>query len=282
MSRPFRAIRLLRRPASLLPAVLLPVLLAGCSGLTGTGDLDWAERYTAYAIEHFAHENGGYYDTLADQADLFVRTRGTYDGAVPSGNSQMVHNLVDLFELTGNRDYAERAARDLASFATPMRERGGAMMHMLHALHRLMKVAPGTVQTDAHAAEDDGPVQLAIAPETLALQDGAGTLTVTLTIAEGYHLGSGVAAGDVVAATTLSIVGADNTALRVHWPDGERKRYPFSDVPLDVYEGEVAVRVEVSVDGEVPDTLTLQLGYQACTDQLCEQPATVSVDVALR
>ena len=41
MSRPFRAIRLLRRPASLLPAVLLPVLLAGCSGLTGTGDLDY-------------------------------------------------------------------------------------------------------------------------------------------------------------------------------------------------------------------------------------------------
>ena len=41
MSRPFRAIRLLRRPASLLPAVLLPVLLAGCSGLTGTGELDY-------------------------------------------------------------------------------------------------------------------------------------------------------------------------------------------------------------------------------------------------
>ena len=41
MSRTSRATRLLRRPASLLPAVLLPVLLAGCSNLTGTGDLDY-------------------------------------------------------------------------------------------------------------------------------------------------------------------------------------------------------------------------------------------------
>ncbi|XAL99705.1 DUF255 domain-containing protein [Phycisphaeraceae bacterium D3-23] len=248
----------------------------------GDDYLDWAERYTAFAIEHFAHDNGGYYDTLADQQDLFVRTRGTYDGAVPSGNSQMIHNLVDLFELTGNRDYAERAARDLMSFATPMRQRGGAMMHMLHALHRLMKAAPGVLDTDGQPAEDAGPVQLAVAPETLALQNGAGTLTVTLTIAEGYHLGSGVAAGDIVQATTLSAVAADNVTLRVHWPDGERKRYPFADVPLDVYEGEVAVRVEVAVQGDAPESLTLQLGYQACTDQLCEQPATRSIAVALR
>lgn len=45
MSRSSRATRPLRRPASLLPAVLLSVLLsvllAGCSNLTGTGDLDY-------------------------------------------------------------------------------------------------------------------------------------------------------------------------------------------------------------------------------------------------
>jgi len=41
MSRTSLATRLLRRPASLLPAVLLPVLLAVCSNLTGTGDLDY-------------------------------------------------------------------------------------------------------------------------------------------------------------------------------------------------------------------------------------------------
>lgn len=44
MTRSPRATRL-RRPASLLPAVLLsvlmPVVLAGCSSLTGTGDLDY-------------------------------------------------------------------------------------------------------------------------------------------------------------------------------------------------------------------------------------------------
>jgi hypothetical protein len=251
---------------------------------SGNGDdyLDWAERYTAMAVERFEHARGGYYDTLADQQDLFVRTRGTYDGAVPSGNSQMIHNLVDLFELTGNRGYAERAARDLMSFATPLRERGGAMLHMLHALHRLLKVAPDILETSTTSAGDDGPVQFAVEPETLALRDGVGTLAVTLRIAEGYHLGAGDAAGDVVRATTLSAVDADNVTLRIHWPDGEQRVYPFADAPLAVYEGEVSLRVEVSVVGDVAESLTLQLRYQACTDRQCEPPATASVEVGLR
>ena len=250
----------------------------------GNGDdyLDWAQRYTAMAIERFTHEIGGYYDTLADQQDLFVRTRGTYDGAVPSGNSQMVHNLVDLYELTGNRSYAERAARDLMSFATPMRERGGAMLHMLHALHRLQKAAPGLLDTSQPQPETEGPVRLNVVPEALSLQNGAGELTVILTIAEGYHLGAGDAGGDAVKPATLSVVGADNVTFQVQWPEGEQKTYPFAEGPLVVYEGEVRVRVEVLIAGDAPDTLTLQLAYQACTDQRCEQPATASVGVVLR
>ncbi|MEL7088538.1 MAG: DUF255 domain-containing protein, partial [Planctomycetota bacterium] len=49
-----------------------------------------AVRLTALASRRFAAEAGGYFDTLPDQTDLFVRTRSTYDGALPSGNSQMI------------------------------------------------------------------------------------------------------------------------------------------------------------------------------------------------
>ncbi|MFI4861003.1 MAG: DUF255 domain-containing protein [Phycisphaerales bacterium JB063] len=244
--------------------------------------LDWAQHYTAFAVEHFAHEQGGYYDTLADQGDLFVRTRNTYDGAVPSGNSQMIHNLVDLFELTGNRDFAQRAARDLRSFAGPMQGRGGAMVHMLHAMHRLILAAPGLLDTEDQSLAEVGAVQFTIAPETLTLQDGKGSLTATLLIAEDYHISAGGAGGEAVQATSLSAVANDPITLRIHWPDGEHKTYPFADTAMEVYEGEVQVRVEITIEGDAPDTLTLQLGYQACTDQHCEQPATQSVEITLR
>ncbi len=243
--------------------------------------LDLAERYTEMAIERFAHEQGGYYDSLADQQDLFVRTRGTYDGAVPSGNSQMVHNLVDLYELTGKREHAQRAARDLMSFATPMRERGGAMIHMVHALHRLMQAAPGVMPITAAPGQGSGLVRLAAEPATLELRDGTGRLTLRLTIAEGYHIGTATPAGGAVRATTVSVFGADNITLRVRWPDGEHREYSSAEGKLEVYEGEVSVAVDLVVAGEVPDSVTLQLGYQPCTDRQCEPPTTVSVEVGL-
>ena len=90
-----------------------------------------------------ANEGGGYYDTLADQADLFVRTRTSHDGAIPSGNSQMVHNLLDLHELTGEEKYLERAGADLRSFAAAMERSGAGMPHMHGAVLRYLEISAG-------------------------------------------------------------------------------------------------------------------------------------------
>ena len=117
-------------------------------GPGGDGYLDQAKRYTAMAVDRFARSPGGYYDTRAGQSDLWVRACSLEDGAVPSGNSQMVHNLIDLYELTGDRGYAERAARDLMSFGEALAGRGGSMLHRVHALHRLLAVAPELLDAD--------------------------------------------------------------------------------------------------------------------------------------
>src|SRR5690606_26012864 len=108
-----------------------------------------AQRFMAEAVERFASapggdggSGGGYFDTLADRPDLFVRTRGTSDGAIPSGNSQMIHNLLDLYELVGDEGYLDRAIRDLRSFATPLEQQGANMAYMQHALLRAIEVAP--------------------------------------------------------------------------------------------------------------------------------------------
>ena len=87
--------------------------------------LNAATKLTQDAQNKFAPKTGGgYFDTLADQGDLFVRTRSKYDGAVPSGNSRMIFDLVDLFELTGDEKYIKRARIDLESFSGAGKSQG--------------------------------------------------------------------------------------------------------------------------------------------------------------
>src|SRR5690606_8645581 len=47
---------------------------------------------------------GALYDTRANQRDLVVRAMSRTDGALPCGQSYMLHALLDLHDLTGDAD----------------------------------------------------------------------------------------------------------------------------------------------------------------------------------
>lgn len=86
-----------------------------------TGNLDWlrkAKAVTEYVTEQFGDESVRYfYYTAAAQADVIVRKKEVYDGAVPSGNAVMAHNLWYLAVVFDRRDWAERAAAMTASLS---------------------------------------------------------------------------------------------------------------------------------------------------------------------
>ena len=152
------------------------------AGVGGGKYLEAARRHVAYAKEHFGAPGGGYYDTLEDQADLFVRKRGYYDGAVPSGNSVMVHNLIDLFELTQDVSYLNRATEDLRSFASRLDGQASALVHMQHALLRCLEAAPSDVKAQLAAGPSEpppaprGPVQVDVQREGDALRFSLGSV----------------------------------------------------------------------------------------------------------
>jgi uncharacterized protein YyaL (SSP411 family) len=55
-------------------------------------------------------EDGGFYLTAADGEELIVRPKEMHDGALPSGNSIQLMNLLRLARLTGRTELEERAA----------------------------------------------------------------------------------------------------------------------------------------------------------------------------
>jgi uncharacterized protein YyaL (SSP411 family) len=69
------------------------------------------------AIADFADERLGGFFSVGAATELPVRAKEVYDGAVPSGNSAMLMNLLRLARLTGRREFEEAAERLTEAFA---------------------------------------------------------------------------------------------------------------------------------------------------------------------
>ena len=77
-------------------------------GLLNLYEATFNTEYLARAIEltdtmnkDFSDENGGFFIGSKDAEKLMVRAKDSYDGAIPSGNSVAVMNLVRLRKVTG-------------------------------------------------------------------------------------------------------------------------------------------------------------------------------------
>ncbi|MEM8860939.1 MAG: thioredoxin domain-containing protein [Chloroflexota bacterium] len=80
-----------------------------------TFDLRYLEEAIALQAELDKHlwdaAAGGYYFTPDDGEKLIIRSKETYDGAIPSGNSVSMSNLLRLGRITANTDYESQAFR---------------------------------------------------------------------------------------------------------------------------------------------------------------------------
>jgi len=69
-------------------------------------------------LSHFWDEQyGGFYLTANDAEKLLMRSKTIYDGAIPSGNSVAVFNLLRLGHLTANTRYLTKAEQIIKSFS---------------------------------------------------------------------------------------------------------------------------------------------------------------------
>ncbi|WP_346317247.1 thioredoxin domain-containing protein [Chitinophaga sp. YIM B06452] len=78
-----------------------------------SGNLEWvriAAELAEFVTGQFSDENARYfYYTAAGQEDVIVRKKEIYDGAVPSGNAVMAHNLWHLSIVFDRKEWADRA-----------------------------------------------------------------------------------------------------------------------------------------------------------------------------
>lgn len=210
-----------------------------------------AERLVAEAIERFGDGEGGFYDADAESADRPVRGRSLSDGAVPSGTSLLLHAMLDLAELAGDRRHADLALRGLRAISGVLASRPIDLSLATAALDRAFRL---TASPDAGEA----PVR------AVARVDGDGRGAVEIEIAEPWHL-----------AADLTLRRADGGAIEVDLPPPS----PWRDGEL-VHRGSVRVRFRVPTPQSAP--LELLLGVQPCDESMCDRPREIRVVAGIR
>ncbi len=238
---------------------------------------------------------GGFSDTLKDQPDLFVRAQSVYDGAVPSATSVFLNVLIDLYELTGERRFAERASLGLVSTSTHIARSPVGHINSVRALFRgLSRDLPladafaraGAIEPDQKAAEDlPGVVEVFADTDRVSItSDEPATFRVRLAVAEGFHLVAadpGPEAFEGLVPLRVGLTSGAGLSVFADYPKGERYTIEGLDGKLLVYTGEIEFDIVLDRQGKVTGRPIVTVTFQACSDSECLEPVTVELDVAI-
>jgi thioredoxin:protein disulfide reductase len=109
---------------------------------------------------------------------------------------------------------------------------------------------------------------------------------VVLKIREGYHINARKPTLEYLIPTDLKMEATTEFQPGdVVYPGGKLKTFAFAKTqPLNVYQGTVILRLPIQVAADAPtgeQHFPLKLRYQACSNEICLPPVTVSVDAAV-
>jgi hypothetical protein len=101
--------------------------------------LEKALSLNSYLLEHFwDQDNGAFYFTSDDSEKLIVRKKEIYDGAIPSGNSVAMLNLLRLSRITGNAELENKASKIASVFSKNVKELPSAHTMFLMGIDYLL------------------------------------------------------------------------------------------------------------------------------------------------
>lgn len=129
-------------------------------------------------------EGGGFFFTADDAEELLVREKLIYDGAMPSGNSVQMLNLLRLGRITGQVEY-EQAAHELArTFSEPVEVSPAAHCMLLCAVDFALGPTQEIVIVGETTAEDTqamlAPLRSAFVPAAVFLLKSPGGETPSM------------------------------------------------------------------------------------------------------
>jgi uncharacterized protein YyaL (SSP411 family) len=115
--------------------------------------LECARGWIEHVEHHYRDRTGGYFYAADDADTLIARVKIAEDSALPSGNGMMLQVLAQLYYLTGESLYRERAEASAKDFAGTIRERVLGFSSLLNGMDMLREALQIVVIGETDAAD---------------------------------------------------------------------------------------------------------------------------------
>lgn len=273
-------------------ACLIKGLLSLYRATNDAATLTSATDLMARAKELFASEDGSYFLTEPSD-DLLFRIKSADDSSIPSACGLMLHNMLDLFTITGEetwRTQAKALADCFLKGATLSPERAT----FLHAALRLEILTHGTTlhSLPVYYTEETAP-QNQQAPDEIVevtaellpadATPGQRTIIATLNIRKDWHINANKPLKPYLVPTQAEIQGEGVELLGIDYPEPTRISALDSasaNETLLVYEGNIAIPIHIRLpESKLTPPLRLQLSFQPCRAQSCYAARNIVITI---
>ncbi|MEW8261737.1 MAG: DUF255 domain-containing protein [Candidatus Thiodiazotropha taylori] len=249
-----------------------------------TGEPLWLERAKelagAMTGRFLDRQQGGFFMNEAESSITGMgrpKDEGA-DNAIPSGSSVAIHSLQRLWQRSGDLDFRKQTDGLISRFAPALEATPISYGYLLSAVadHR-----HGELGSRAYAGQ--GGIRIHADTSQAAEQT---LLNLKIQIPDGWHINSNQPSGKDLIATRMSLAEQSNGWQMgpVTYPKGKQQKLAFQQQPLSVYGGDISLQTLLKqIDGDHPGSTTLpvELQLQACNDQVCLPPETVTLWVDL-
>jgi uncharacterized protein YyaL (SSP411 family) len=236
-----------------------------------TGEDKWltaAAEVIEAARARFWGDDGAWFDTEADQDDLFVRSRNLGDGAVPSGIGTMLLVLPAMAERTGETWYLDDFQSAMTRLSGSFAGNPVGSSYATIATSRALAENPDRLPGEGSTTPDR--VVASIEPAELRFDDsGRAEVFVSLDIGEGFHVNAHEPGDQSLVGLAIKLEGASGVSIEADYPEGELYRES-----IRVHARKVRIPVVLQRTGPMTGEPTLVVTWQACTDQVCHAPAS--------
>jgi len=245
-------------------------------------------------------KDGGFYYTHADAHDLLIRSRGGFDGAIPSGNSLAAMALMRLVK-TDQEQYLPYLAGIMKTYAAQLERNPAALVGMVDALGRYHATAwpvdialpeampvgiaagggiTGNLSPPPAKSDLTSAGYVSMEASLHRLEDAPAGLVISFDIADGWHINANPASLDFLIPTTIR-------AERNGSPVNVTFEYPAGNIldtgleePIAVYSGKMDIASRPGMDPGGVDDLEVKARVQACNDSgRCLLPAELTAPV---
>ena len=248
-----------------------------------TGNSRWqsyARQVADAMLQRFTRADGAL-ATAWDSTDLLVELPAQGDSSKPSGASAAIAILLELAASTHEPRYAaaaHKALRPLYSKVSARPSGWGALMKALSE-PKLLAALDGAASADAlvNSSELLNSGQFVHASGQWVALAGATELNLTVNIDPGYHINANPASDAYLIATQLLLEG--HPEVNVEYPQSQTFKAAFAPEGIDVYQGRITLQAHLPQPLASPPP-AVSLRIQACNDEVCLAPATISVPVS--